>query len=101
MWMSPVLHTLQFSWERTPFTMPMAPNSEGSGFLRNSFGVMSSTGTGLSIRDISFMVPVTTTSSRSWAEGSRARSPRSVVCPLVTFTWRSKGMYPTALVRRV
>ena len=81
--------------------MPMAPNSEGSGFLRNSFGVMSSTGTGLSMREISFMVPVTTTSSRSWAEGSRTRSPRSVVCPLATWTSRSMERYPTELVRRV
>ncbi len=70
MCISPVLHTLQFSWGRTPFTIPTASSNAGPGFFRKSAGVITSTGTGLASRDTGAMVPDTTTSSSSAAAGS-------------------------------
>ena len=77
MWMSPVLHTPQLICGRTPFTMATASNSAGLGSLRNNAGVITSTGTGLSLREMARMVPVTTTSSNSEASAWRSTLPRS------------------------
>src|SRR4051812_12435873 len=64
MCMSPVLQTLQFNWGCTPLIMFNDSNKVGDGFFLNSIGEYTSTEIGESIFEISFMVPVPTTSPR-------------------------------------
>src|SRR5690554_6325868 len=64
MCMSPVLQTLQFNWGLTPLMFWRASKILGVGFFLKNVGLYISTGTGLSLRDTGFNVPLITISSK-------------------------------------
>src|SRR5690606_33577209 len=95
-WMSPVLQTLQFNCGRTPFTFCKASKMDGVGLALKNFDVYTSTGTGLSNLDTSFIVPDTTTSSKSVWDSAFSVTFNSV-CGLFKITSVLNVLRPTNL----